>query len=356
MQRDLDRIREQVAGLGAAVEQAVRDAVRALLRHDLQAASEIVLADLPINRATREVDRLCHVFVAQHLPSAGVLRTISSVLRITVGLERIGDYAVTIARETAQITGKIPETIARDAEMISEHSLHVLHEAMTAFDTRNSELARGTMSLAREGRRTSHRVFRDMVRVAEGDSPSISDLYALLLCINRMERIGDQAKNICEDTIFATTGETKRPKTYRVQFVDRGNDAASVMAELIARQSYPEFGEYSSAGWQPSSEILPAVREFLERRGHDLGDAAPTALDTTFGELERLHVVVDLDGGASERITDLPFHTTVTRWEVVPSAGDAADMQGDEWLTTLYRDLSNRVAALMETLRGEKAR
>ena len=109
------------------------------------------------------------------------------------------------------------------------------------------------MKLAREGRRTSHRVFRDMVRIGEGDSPSISDLYALLLCINRMERIGDQAKNICEETVFSVTGETKAPKVYRVQFVDRGNDAASIMAEAIARTSYPESGEYSSSGWQPDA-------------------------------------------------------------------------------------------------------
>jgi phosphate transport system protein len=356
MQADLDAIRTRVAGVGERVESAVRDAVRALLHRDRQTASEIVLADHPINRETREIDRLCHEFVARHLPSAGVLRTISSVLRLTVGLERIGDYAVTIGRETAQIDGEIPETIARDAEMISEHSLRVLHDAMESFNTGNAEMARGTMKLAREGRRTSHRVFRDMVAIGEGDAPSISDLYALLLCINRMERIGDQAKNICEETVFAATGETKAPKVYRVQFVDRGNDAASVIAEAIARTSYPESGEYSSAGWQPSGEVLPAVCEFLERRGHDVEGLAPTAFDTTFGELERLHVVVDLDGGAGDRISDLPFHTTVTRWDVVPDADDDTAMAADEWLTTLYRDLSARIATLMETLRGEKAR
>ncbi len=119
MQRDLDEIRDRVAEIGSQVETAVRSAVEALLSRDVAAAAEIVLADHSINRATREVDALCHVFVARHLPSAGVLRTISSVLRLTVGLERVGDYAVTIGRETAQLDSAVPETIAKDAQMIS---------------------------------------------------------------------------------------------------------------------------------------------------------------------------------------------------------------------------------------------
>ena len=50
-----------------------------------------------------------------------------------------------------------------------------------------------------------------------------------------------------------------------------------------------------------------------------------------------------------------PFHTTVTRWSAGPAADDATSMPADEWLTSLYRDLSARIATLMETLRGERA-
>jgi phosphate transport system protein len=356
MQRDLDEIKALVAEIGEQVEEAVRRAVRALLHRDTESAAKIVLADHPINRATREADRLCHLFVARHLPSAGVLRTISSVLRLTIALERVGDYAVTLARETAQLHSDVPETIARDAELVAEHSLRVLHEAMGAFNSGNAERARTTMTIAREARRTSHRVFRDMVQIGEGGGLAIADLYALLLCINRMERIGDQAKNICEETVFAMTGEVKRPKVYRVLFVDRTNDTTSQMAVAIARASYPESGVYTCAGWQPTDQILPAVADFLERRGHAVSQLTPAPFDTTFGELEHSHVIVDLDGGAAERITDLPFHTTVTRWSVGPSADDAGGMLGDAFLTEVYRDLSAQIATLMETLRGEQAR
>ena len=356
MQRDLDAILARVADLGARVETAARAAVHALLHRDRQKAAETILQDHPVNRGTREVDRLCHVFVARHLPSAGVLRTISSVLRMSVAIERVGDYAVTIARETVQLDADVPEPIKRDIELVAESSLTLFAQAMRAFNEQNPELARGTKGQgSRPRRRTSHRVFHDLVRVGEDQAPPLADLFALLMCIQRLERIGSQALNICEETIFATTGEVKQPKVYNVLFVDRANDGASIMAEAIARRTFPHSGRYTSAGWQPSTKVLPAVRAFLDRTGHDVGGLAPTPFDATYGELENVHVVVSLDGDALARIPELPFHTTVLTWQVSPSTTAAQDMQAEEWLQALFRDLSGRIQDLMRTLRGEKA-
>ena len=355
MQADLDEIRRGLAQMGEMVESNVRGAIRALLHRDRGAAAQSVLSDNPINRKMREVDRLCHVFVARHLPSAGVLRTISAALRLTVGLERIGDYAVTIARETAQLERDIPEQIARDIDLVADHSLLLLSQAMRAFNERNPELARGTKDLAGQGKRTSHRVFHDLVQAGQEAAPPLSDLFAMLLCINRLERIGDQAKNICEETIFAVTGEVKQPKVYRIQFVDRANDAKSVMAEAVARKLFPNSGRYTSAGWQPAGRIVPDVAAFLERHGHDVSQLSSKAFDASYGALEDHHVIVGIDADVTERIAELPFHTTVVRWDVGPNGEAAESMQGDEWLTAVYRDLSARISALIETLRGPKA-
>ncbi len=356
MQRDLDEIRARLAEMGRMAATSVRRAVHALLCRDRAAAAETVLADHPINRAMRDVNRRCDLFVARHLPTAGVLRTIAAALRISLGLERVGDYAVTIARETAQLEGDVPAAIAHDIEVVAEHSLRLLTQSMQAFDDHDAQLARSTTKTARQTRRTSTRVFRDLVQVGSEDSPPLSDLFAMLLCINRLGRIGDQAKNICEETIFAATGEVKQPKVYRVQFVDRGHDAKSVMAEAIARRSYPESGVYCSSGWQPRGRIVPAVAAFLERRGHDVETLASKAFDDSFEALENFHVIVGIDADVAQRIADLPYHTTVLRWDVGPQGEEAGEMQGDAWLTAVYRDIGARVATLMETLRGEEAR
>jgi len=90
LQRDLNKIRTSVAEVSEKVEHALRQAIKALLTRDRQLANETILGDLPINRAIRHIDRLCHFFVARHLPSAGHLRFVSAVLRMNIAIERLG--------------------------------------------------------------------------------------------------------------------------------------------------------------------------------------------------------------------------------------------------------------------------
>jgi phosphate transport system protein len=99
LERDLSRIKQHLASLAESIEAAVEDAVHALLTGNGKLANTTVLGDQSINRASRALDRMCHGFIALHLPSAGHLRLVSSIIRGNLSLERIGDYAVTICRE-----------------------------------------------------------------------------------------------------------------------------------------------------------------------------------------------------------------------------------------------------------------
>ena len=86
LQEDLTHIRGQVRTMGDMTEKVLRNAVHALLTRNQKLANETVLADHPINRQMREVDRLCHGFIARHLPSAGHLRLISSIIRLNIAI------------------------------------------------------------------------------------------------------------------------------------------------------------------------------------------------------------------------------------------------------------------------------
>ena len=81
LEQDLGKIREQIAAMAGKVEEGLKNAVRALQTGDCKLASTVILADHPINRSMREIDRLCHAFIAVHLPSAGHLRLLSSAVR-----------------------------------------------------------------------------------------------------------------------------------------------------------------------------------------------------------------------------------------------------------------------------------
>ena len=104
LEQDLAGIRERISDIASRVETALEDSMKALLEGDRHIANMTVLRDNRINRISRRVDGQCHAFIAKHIPGAGHLRWISSVIRLNVVLERVGDYAVTISRESLQLS------------------------------------------------------------------------------------------------------------------------------------------------------------------------------------------------------------------------------------------------------------
>lgn len=352
---DEERIRHWVAKVGQKVEVAQSNAVRALLTEDRALAYETVLGDLPINREVRAVDRACHAFVALHLPSAGHLRFISSVMRLMIELERIGDYAVTIAREAVQLEKPPPALVARDIELLSDQSRRVLAQAIEAWNAGSADLARGTLGMVSQARGTFDKVIRDLVREGQAVDHSLSDLLACQVVLNRLGRVSDQAKNICEETIFAVTGESKEPKTYRVLFVDERNDGLSQLAAAYARKAYVDTGRFSSAGWAPAEALNPHYQHFMEDRGLDAEECVPSPLQGLLKGLAEYHVVVSLGGDLRPHTGAIPFRTVVLEWDLAPDLEGLDAERTRELLAQTQKDLGARIRNLMELLRGEEA-
>jgi phosphate transport system protein len=345
LQKDLAVIQERVGQVGVSIAKAVDDAVRALMTFDRDLAAATVVGDYTINRQTRELDRLCHAFVARHLPSAGHLRYVSSVLRLTIGLERIGDYAATISRTVAHLSMQPPPIVLRDIEMMAEHARRMLVEAMRSFQTSDVGLAQTTLTMAAQFAQYFDKIFRDLVAEGESHSRPTNDLFSLMATFNRLDRVIHQAKNICEETIFVATGKTKGERTFQILFVDEQNRGPSQLAEHFTRKAFPQSGRYRSAGWQPADEVAPDFQAFANTVGIDLGKAWPTALSTLVDQLDEYQFVVGLGKGTRERIGRVPFHTTVLEWDIDPAAGPEL----------VYRQLTPRVRDLMERLRGDQA-
>ena len=170
-----------------------------------------------------------------------------------------------------------------------------------------------------------------------------------------MKRVADQAKNICEETVFSATGDTKAPKVYNILFLDEDNSCLSQMAAAIARKNFPGSGVYTSAGRQPAAALNPAMVDFLDQHGVNLEDTRPAALDLTPLELTTLHIIVSLQGPVDSYIETIPFHTTPLEWDIgpAPTGGDTAETS--KWLEEAYRNTAVQVRDLMEALRGEGA-
>ena len=353
LERDLTTIREQVADMAERVETAVRNAMHALQTGNGKLASATVIADHPINRSMRQIDQLCHKFIATHLPSAGPLRMLSSVIRANIQLERIGDYAVTIAREALQLSAPPSGPMSTELERVSIETQRMLSQSIKAFNELNPEMAKATMILEEQMENDLDIIYSGLMANDERDA--VKNLLAIFAVFTQLKRVADQAKNLCEETVFAATGDTKAPKVYNILFIDEDNSCQSQMAAAIARKNFPESGHYTSGGREPAAELNPAMVAFLDSHGTSLADSdKPKPLDMTPLELTTQHVIVSLQGPVNAYFEQIPFHTTPLEWDVGP-APDKDDEAGSKRLEEIYRDTAVQVRDLMETLRGEGA-
>ena len=347
LEHDEQTIRDKTAAVAALVREALKNSVHAVLTGNNKLANLTVLGDGEINRAVRAVDRDCQLFIVRHLPSAGHLRLMSATIRAAVALERIGDYAVSISRVATRLSEPPSQHLATTVENMARDSGEMLERAVHAFADGNADQAKATAVIAAQVARLRAGALEDLAASAEA-SP-IKDIFAMFVVFSMLERVADQAKNLCEEAVFAATGETKAKKVYRILFLDRGDASLARMAEAIARHNFPNSGQFESAALI-GSESDPEMLGFMSARGIEVEESGTAAFDKTPHELVDYHVVVSLQGPIESYVDDTPFHTATLEWDVAKSADD-----GPIDHEAVYRSLSFQIRELMERLRGPEA-
>lgn len=349
LQRDLTRIRQKMAGMSFLLEEAVQNAITALIKRDIELAYAIILEDNCINRGFEEINQLCHEFVARHLPSAGHLRMISAIMRLNIEMERIGDYAVTICREAVQFSKSYSKKILRDIEQMGGECMHTLKLAFKAFNEDNTELARSTMELSDRTKLTFINAYHNLTTAKKYTKWSLRELLGLFVVYYEFERISDQSKNICEATLFAVKGEPKKQKTFHILFLDQENSCQSLMAEMFAKKAFPESGRYESAGLNPAEKFDSKFVSFMDSCGIDLTGMKPKSMDV-IPTLDDFHVIISLQGPINEYLSEVPFRTSVLEWDVAPPLSEIADDQKEEYFSNIYKTILVNIRILMETL------
>src|SRR5687767_12953822 len=145
LQRDTDLIRGKVLEMSALAEKALKDALKAVVGRNRQAAYSVILRDQQIDELEKQIDRLCLEFLVRQQPVAGHLRFAYATIKINAELERIGDYAESIARQVLKISGLEPYPPTERFVQIANLSIPMLHDSVKAFLEQDADLARRTM-------------------------------------------------------------------------------------------------------------------------------------------------------------------------------------------------------------------
>jgi len=167
-------------------------------------------------------------------------------------------------------------------------------------------------------------------------------MMVIFVVFNMFKRVTDQAKNICDQTVFAVRGIAKLPKVYRILFIDRPGSDLGQLATAIGRKNFPQKAAFTAAtpgGGQKTSSELAA---FLAERGLEDGDLSSEPLAALEHDFSDFVVIVAINGRVSDHVARMPFHSSALNWQIPE----------DEDRDQQYRLLRSQIFDLVTLLTG----
>ncbi|HEV7132296.1 MAG TPA: phosphate signaling complex protein PhoU [Gaiellaceae bacterium] len=205
---------------GERVLAALRGAVRALADSDRELAEEVIAHDDDVDAMFLEIERSIHSLLALRTPVARDLRLLLALLHINLLLERTGDGCVTIAKLTQLVADAEPDVALVEVLVeMGERAEEMLRVALDSLARRDLDGAESLVELDELIDRANRRFVERLVDVMA--EPSLREWGLRMVVVARtMERVGDRAVDIGEQTAYLLTG------TFR-EFTDASHPASS---------------------------------------------------------------------------------------------------------------------------------
>ena len=193
--------------LASIVEQAILGSVTALEERDISSAKELYSGDKVINEMRFDIERQALIVVATQQPMATDLRRLSSVIDIAGELERIGDYAKGIARIAMRLGDDPPLRELVHIPKMATITADMLHRAIDAFVSMDEDAG---MAIPKEDDQIDvlyNLVYKELLDLMINDRENIDKATFHLWVAHNLERAADRVTNICERTVFTTSGK-----------------------------------------------------------------------------------------------------------------------------------------------------
>jgi len=203
--QDLEAIRSRALQMGGLVESQVRSAVGSYLSGDTEGIDNAIATDARVNDLERALDEDLRTVIVRRQPAASDLRLIMAVSKTVTDLERIGDEAAKIARMAREIhAGGNKGSMGRPAMVnhVSEISIGMLRRSLDAFARLDAAAAARVIGEDAAIDSEFHAIVRQLITFMMEDPRTISASINVIWVAKAIERIGDHAKNIAEQTIY----------------------------------------------------------------------------------------------------------------------------------------------------------
>lgn len=207
---ELKELREKVLKLGSMVERAIHDSVKSLVERDSNLAREVIEKDHQINALDVEIDEECIRLIALRQPKARDLRFITTAMKITTDLERMGDLAVNIAERAIELNEEPQLKPYIDIPRMSEIAQGMVKDSLDAFIRGCTKLPYEVIKRDDEVDNLTVQVFNELLFYMIQDPHTISRATRISYVAKYLERIADHATNIAETVVYLWEGKIIR--------------------------------------------------------------------------------------------------------------------------------------------------
>jgi phosphate transport system protein len=207
---ELKELREKVLKLGFMVENAIRDSVKALVERDSELAKEVIKRDHLINALDVGIDEECVRLIALRQPMARDLRFITTTMKVTTDLERMGDMAVNIAERAIELNAEPQLKPFVNIPKMAEISQAMVRDALDSFVTGCSRLPYEVIKRDDEVDDLTVKNFEELLGLMLQDPKIIPLAIKRTYIAKYLERIADHATNIAEMIIYMCKGKMIR--------------------------------------------------------------------------------------------------------------------------------------------------
>lgn len=203
--------------MASMIETAIANAVKSLIERDSDLARLVVQSDEQVDALELEIDKQCVDFLALRQPLAIDLRFITSSIKITNNLERMGDLAVNIAERVIPLSQEPQLKPLIDIPRMATITQTMVKDSIDAFVNRDTELARSVYQRDSTVDAMNDQIFRELLTYMMQDPANITRAVHLILITRHLERIADHSTNIAEEVVYIVKAKVVKHRGYNLE-------------------------------------------------------------------------------------------------------------------------------------------
>ncbi len=209
-EQELEKLKERVLAMGGFVEDAIRKSIKALVERDRDLAIAVIDGDAIVNNYDVEIEELCIRFLALWQPTGSNLRFVTTAIKITTDIERIGDMAVDTCERAVEMLDEPPLKPYIDIPRMAEAAQKMLKDSLDAFVAKNADLAMQVCESDDFVDNLNQQIFNELLLFMLKDPKNIGRAVRLTYIAKYLERIADHATNIAEMVVYMVKGKVIR--------------------------------------------------------------------------------------------------------------------------------------------------